>query len=167
MFELLLTSVKHEACFATSHRLKASGLLGLAVTNNQLRGIHRHHRKRAGFRANNYAGLAVDAERHLDGQLAALIDVDCMRCAGVFAVAANRALAGIPNRSLELHVRSQVWVVLEGAHDQTAILREHRLPHVGGTQAHHVIKLRLEFVQRASVRVDAISDCLGARKNRR
>ena len=57
--------------------------------------------------------------------------------------------------------------MLEGTHDQTAILCEHGLPHVGGTQAHHVIKLRLELIQRASVRVDAVSDCLGARKNRR
>ena len=90
-----------------------------------------------------------------------------MRCAGVFAVATNGALAGIPDRSLELHVRSQVWIVLEGAHDQTAILREHGLPHVGSAQAHHVIKLRLKLIQRASVRVDAVSDCFGARKNRR
>ena len=57
--------------------------------------------------------------------------------------------------------------MLESAHDQTAILREHGLPHIGGTQAHHVIKLRLKLIQRASVRVDAVSDCFGARKNRR
>ena len=90
-----------------------------------------------------------------------------MRCAGVFAVAADGTLAGIPNRSLELHVRSQVWIVLEGAHDQATILREHGLPHVGGAKTHHVIKLRLKLIQRASVRVDAVSDCFGARKNRR
>ena len=90
-----------------------------------------------------------------------------MRCAGIFAVAANRTLTGIPDRSRELHVRSKVWVVLEGAHNQTAILREHGLPHVGGAQTHHVIKLRLKLIQRASVRVDAVSDCLGTRKNRR
>ncbi len=53
------------------------------------------------------------------------------------------------------------------AHDQTAILREHGLPHIGGAQAHHVIKLRLKLIKRASVRVDAVSDCFGARKNRR
>ena len=57
--------------------------------------------------------------------------------------------------------------MLERAHDQTTILCEHGLPHVGGTQAHHVIKLRLKLIQRASVIINAVSDCFGARKNRR
>ncbi len=28
----------------------------------------------------NFAGTAIDAERHLNGQLTTLVDVDCMRC---------------------------------------------------------------------------------------
>ena len=67
VFELLLAGVKNEASLTTSQSLKTLGFLGLAVTNDQLRGVHRHHRKRAGLWADDFAGAAIDAERHLDG----------------------------------------------------------------------------------------------------
>ena len=57
--------------------------------------------------------------------------------------------------------------MLKCAHNQTTILREHGLPHVCSAKTHHVIKLRLEFIQGTSVIINAVSNCLCTRKNRR
>ncbi len=58
-----------------------------------------------------------------------------------FAVTTNRAFAGIPDRSLAFGTRSQVWIVLEHAHN---IVRAWTPRWYAG---HIVIKLRLKLIR--------------------